>query len=145
MKNKKNGFTLVEVLASLAIIAAVGGIIVFSINKINHKANASEYAEKYREIFNAASIYSELSEEETDTSCDANACYIRIEYLINAGLLNKNILKERNPVYRGNTKFHNTDSITITRVDGKKIMIYGLDGCTAITSENYENYEWENC
>jgi len=118
MKNRKNGFTLIEMLVCIAIIAALGVIVGLSANTILSNARKSDYQEIMTNVFDAAKIYVELS----TTTCNLDSgteCNVTIADLINKGLLDKNFLEKNNPMYV-NRKFNSVDEVRVFKYLGIK-------------------------
>lgn len=146
MKNKKNGFTLVEMIVCIAIIAVLGVVIGLNADKLFAGSNISEYEDQMRELMESASIYAELS----DTGLNCNySCDIRLENLVEKGLVDKNIYNDNNPLYAADIKFKPSDVFKVTRNLGRKNVVYKCNATNTLYDlylSNIDNYKyWGEC
>jgi len=121
MENRKNGFTLVEMIVCIAIIAFLGIAIGLNSDKLFKGANVSSYEDQFRELMEAASIYAELSD--TGLNC-STSCNISLAALVNKGLVDKNIYEQDNPIYKNSIKFNSTDVFTVQISSGIKDVVF---------------------
>lgn len=158
MKNNK-GFTLLEMLLVVAIIAALGVTAGISADFSMKKAKRNEYKDAFREIFNASNIYSELNSFSCSTLNTTSGCSIELQALIEKGVLDKNILEKRIGIYKNDANFSNNSIIKITKINGVKEISFVCD--TSLTFDNncskaaciinmnnikdYEMKYWETC
>lgn len=144
MKDNKNGFTLIELIVCIGIIAALGIVVGLNSNDVVDKATISKNESVYEELFDAASVYAELSSNRTICS---SRCNVTIQRLIDAGLLEKTILETKNPIYSGDIHFMNNNRLYIQFNSGVKIVEFRCpsDSEKNITSENINDYEWGKC
>lgn len=144
MKKIKNGFTLIEMIICIGIIAALGIIIGLNANTMLSKSNVSSYEDLMQEIFDATSIYAELSDTDCKISCD-----VKISNLVEIGLLDKSIYNKSNPVYKNPQNFVEKDVIIVERSSGAKEIIYKCnltDSKYDLKSSNIKDYKyWEKC
>ena len=144
MKDNKNGFTLVELILCIAIIAALGIIIGLNSNKLVNSSKINSYEQLYNEIFDAALVYSRLSDIEEDCS---NSCNIRLNKLVEKGLLDKNVYDKNNPVYFNEKKFQKEDVIYISKSAGIREVIYKCNSNSDhdLSQSKMEDYTWGEC
>ena len=138
MKNRKNGFTLIEMLVCIGIIGALGIVIGLSANTVIKNAKVSDYEEIMSEVFDAAMIYVELSEYKTNTcniDSGSSGCTITIGNLISKGLLDENYYNKYNPMYR-DKKFSSSDQITVEKTSGVNDVTNGVKDATMACSTN---------
>ena len=143
MKKDKKGFTLIELLLCIGIIAALGIIVGISSNNIIEKAKIKEYKETMLEVFNAASIYTEMSY----SKCGSNfsTCEIKLSELVEKGLVDKNIYNKNNPVYANSVSFSTNDSFTVTKTRGLKDVIYYCNATNYIKLSIIDDAKWGGC
>ena len=82
MKNRKKGFTLIEILAVVAIMGILGVIITISLTNTLQNTNQKKCDDFVQEIEDAACVYSGLSDKEivcTRNSCDPISLRILVE------------------------------------------------------------------
>lgn len=110
----KKGFTLIEILLTIVILAAVSVTIGVSFSGMLNRQNEKDLEEYIEGIENSACVY-----EETHKGINE----VTIGELIKAGLVRKNIVnpKDNKPV----TDYEN-DKVTITWVDYEKKCTYNL-------------------
>lgn len=159
MKNGKNGFTLVEMLVCIAIIAALGVTIGLNATKVLNDTQNNDYEEIFGDLFDAAKIFVELSSSEpycgTMSTSQYGTCNVTLEYLVQKGLVDKEIYKQNNPM-RKNKKFQADDGIVITKTNGKKSASYSVSECTNdvsgcsginyVNDSNIKDYKcWGGC
>lgn len=152
MENReiKSGFTLVEMLVSIAIIGALSIVVGVSASSMLKKSHNKGEIATYTEIFKNARIYYELVKEDGVTrNCplDGN-CNITLGQMVEAGLIDAKIYKEYNPAYE-NRLFSASDTINVRLVSGKKQVTINVGSCGAITEDNLvsiaESEKWGNC
>src|SRR5574344_1598617 len=127
-KNNK-GFTLVELLATIAIIAAIFTIAIISLNGVSKKKKEVAYESVKQEVVTAAQQYLASNKYMLETLknsvgsdyCNNNneACNLKIsvQELVNSGYLNKTI----NPTK--NTALNNCDYVNVS-IDNNKEVSY---------------------
>lgn len=101
----KKGFTLVELMATIAILVLMSVIIGVNITSILRSTEKSEEDFNKEQIEKAACVY-----VDSDEFCPAKDCddKVTINKLIETGLLDENVYKNE------------TGNITVTRNDGLK-------------------------
>ena len=137
-----NGFTLIEMLVTLSIIAALS--IAFGVGSANvfNNSKKANYRQMYNELFKNANIY-----VESTTACDLDAtkkCTVRLDALVNAGLVDRDYYSKQNP-YKKSGNFVASDTIEITLQSGKKKTKY-KGSCKELSNENIESFDnWGEC
>ncbi len=84
MKQSKKGFTLVELIITIGLMALIGIIIATNMAGLFSKQNDEEYEAFKKKIEDSACIYVELYNKE---NCRATGCTISIEQLIQKGYI----------------------------------------------------------
>lgn len=146
MKNKKNGFTLIEMLVCIGIIAALGVIIGLSANTVIGKARKNDNKDLMTLIFDSAKVYVEL----TTSLCNINnvsTCNVTLKNLVDAGLLDQGYYNKENPVRDGDT-FSETDVIVVKKSNGVKEATYKCSSNPTydINTTNVDTYDyWGEC
>lgn len=137
---RKNGFTLIELLVVIAILGSLSVIIGVNSIRLTKTSYQKEYYQTFRDFFDSASVYSELS----TVNCE-DGCTFTIDALIEKGLVEVSIYEKNNPLYKDQKVFSNTDSFNVYFVEGKKQIKFISGQCTLERSELKEDYEWEKC
>ena len=119
MKRNKNGFTLIEILVCIAIIAVMGIAIGIGTNKLSQNTKNTNNEKILKEILSAGNTYCQLGYY----YC-SNDDKITFDNLISAGVLDEKILDKVNPTKNGNEKFSEDDVIIIIIEDGERDIIY---------------------
>lgn len=149
MKNKKNGFTLVEMLVCIGIIAALGVVIGLNASDVLKNTQNEDRKAIMDDLFDAAKIYVELSSSTCTKSAEGNFdCTIPLSLLISKGLIEDTIEKELNPMKK-NAYFHkNNDKIRVKKDSSTnmvKIASYTC-GSNTISDTTLKDYEhWGEC
>ena len=119
MKKNKKGFTLIEILVCIAIIAVMGIAIGIGTNKLSQNTKNTNNEKILKEILSAGNTYCQLGYY----YC-SNDYKITFDNLISAGVLDEKILDKVNPTINGNTKFSADNFVKISIVDGERDIIY---------------------
>ena len=119
MKRNKKGFTLIEILVCIAIIAVMGIAIGIGTNKLSQNTKNTNNEKILKEILSAGNTYCQLGYY----YC-SNDAEITFDNLISAGVLDEKILDKVNPTINGNTKFSADNFVKISIVDGERDIIY---------------------
>lgn len=85
----KKGFTLVEILIVIAILAAISVTVGINMMNIKGQEKDKEYNTYIKNIENAGCLYVEINNISTNT-------FVNIDTLINAGLLRKDVINPKN-------------------------------------------------
>lgn len=146
MKNRK-GFTLIEMLVCIAIVAALGVAIGLSAKNMFKNSKYSEYKNTMKEVLNSANVYLDLQDVK-ENECnifEVSSCNVTIKQLVEKGLLDKEIYTKRIPIYANEVLFQESTVITVTREGGIKKASMSCEIYT-VDSDNYNNFEyWETC
>lgn len=132
MKRNKKGFTLIEILVCIAIIAVMGIAIGIGTNKLSQNTKNTNNEKLLKEILSAGNTYCQLSAHKLECTNDAK---ITFDKLITAGVLDEKILNKDNPTKKDNSKFNKNDEIVIGIVDGEREIIFS---CLSYDNKNYE-------
>lgn len=101
----KKGFTLVELLATIAILVLMSVIIGVNITSILRSTEKNEEEFDKKQIEKAACVYVDSDGLCTSKNCDSN---VTIKILIEKGLLDEEVYRDK------------TGTITVTRNNGLK-------------------------
>lgn len=153
MKKNRNGFTLVEILVVLCIIAVLGISIGLSTNKLSENTRNSNNEQILKAVLSGAKVYCQLLSHKSECT---NNHTIKISELIEAGVLDKNVLNKVNPAMADETtKFKADDVVTVKIVNDEKDFQYTckdasnaskdyklstIDGCS-----KKDNCKWRVC
>lgn len=91
----KNGFTLLELLAVIALIAFLGGITITMFSTSTDTSTEEDLANKYKEIQNAAVVYVDLNNSWLSSFTSGNEIYVRLGELQNNNYISGNM---KNPI-----------------------------------------------
>lgn len=130
MKKNKKGFTLIEILVCIAIIAVMGIAIGIGTNKLSQNTKNTNNEKLLKEILSAGNTYCQLRYYLCKDGDE-----ILLGALIYAGVLDEKILNRVNPTKKDNSKFNKNDEIVIRIVDGERDIIYN---CLSYDNKNYE-------
>lgn len=125
MKNRRNGFTLIELIVCIAIIAALGVTVGVGLTQVMRQTRNSKSEEIFKQIFDAAGLYTQMQSFKCGRD-ESNNCTVSLNTLVNVGLLDKEILEMENPLYSSKKTFATTnDKLILTHdSDGEKIYTY---------------------
>lgn len=121
MKRNKKGFTLIEILVCIAIIAVMGIAIGIGTNKLSQNTKNTNNENLLKEILSAGNTYCQLSTKKSECIAGANVTF---DNLISAGVLDEKILDKVNPTINGNIKFSADNFVKISIADGERDIIY---------------------
>lgn len=121
MKNR-NGFTLVELLVTVALIGAVSVVVGFSVNRLLYNQKKNDYDDFKKTVEDAGCVFAQ-DDNRTENLCSEEnfetLCNIPFEDLINAGALKKTLT---NPFNDKKPISDDIDSyVHVSYVDGKRI------------------------
>lgn len=108
MKNRK-GFTLIEILAVVVILAVISVTVGISMNGLMNRQKEKHESEFEKTLENAACVYAEKHMEETSVAAST---------LISAGLLKKDTINPKTG------KVASDEVVAITWKDGRKACKY---------------------
>ena len=93
MKNdKKNGFTLIELIVTIAIMALIGLVISTNMLGMFSKEQDKEYEDFKRRVEEAACMYFDVEKQMIDRDeCRNNNCEVRIADLITKGYIDEDL------------------------------------------------------
>ena len=107
---KKNGFTLIEILVVIALLAAVSVTVGVSMTGMTQRENEKKIKEYQTTIEDAACVYVEVKNMTIDTT-------VSIGTLLDEGYLRKNLT---NPSTKKNIEEERTKKVTIKWVNNEK-------------------------
>ena len=149
MKDKK-GFTLIELIVCIALLATLNIVIGYNIKTASKNSKSSRYKATMKEVFNAAYDFVDMS----ISTCNINSdeyCLITVEELVESSLLDKKIFDTKIPIYSDGRKFEKDTTLKVTKQNGEKtVTLECLFSMTyTITNKNLddfaENDYWERC
>ncbi len=111
---KKNGFTLVELIATIAIIALIGLVISTNMLGMFSQEEDKDLEDFQRRIEEAACMYVEVVKR---TQC-SNGCTINIDELINNGYVDQDI---KDPSTGETVKGNNKYNVTVSWSNNERI------------------------
>ena len=107
---KKNGFTLIEILVVIVLLAAVSVTIGVNMSEMAERQKEKEIKEYKETIENAACVYAEMKGIN-------NGMEVKVSVLINEGLVNKNL---KNPETELNVSSDGDRIVEITWTNNEK-------------------------
>ena len=142
----KDGFTLIEMLVCIGIIATLG--IAIGVSSVNMSKNSTikRNKEYLREILEAAEVYSNMSSFSCSLTTDFNDCSISLGTLISNGLLDNNITNIVNPLTNSNTKFNSYFKVYIAKKDYQIQAGIKCKNSIYVTLSSLDDFEdWGTC
>ena len=91
----KKGFTLLELLAVIAVIALVGAVTIKMFSSSTDTTAEEDLASKYKEIQAAAIVYVDLNESWLSSFTNGNEIYVKLGELQNTNFISNSI---KNPI-----------------------------------------------
>ena len=107
---KRNGFTLIEILVVIALLAAVSVTVGVSMTGMTQRDNEKKIKEYQTTIENAACVYAEVKNMTSNTT-------VTIGTLLDEGYLRKNLT---NPSTKNNIEEERTKRVTIKCINNEK-------------------------
>lgn len=107
---KKNGFTLIEILVVIVLLAAVSVTVGVNMSGMAERQKEKEIKEYKETLENAACVYAEINNILTSSE-------VSIKTLIDAGLINKNL---KNPETEANVSSDGDRTVKIIWTNNEK-------------------------
>lgn len=149
MKHRnKRGFTLIEMLVVIAVIAALSVAIGVSSSQMMASSTENNYEETYKEIIKNAKIYVEIDNNHKLTNNTSTS--FTLNDLIVKGLQDEKILKTQNPALAADMNFNTAMPIKVQMSsNGQKTVYITAGTCTISSDKSSSNYvekiEWGTC
>ena len=95
---KKNGFTMIELIVSIGLIALIGTLVVANMGNVLSGEKDKQYEEFLNKIQNAACTYVDIDSTKKNECCPGNKCVgrtctVKIEQILNKGLIEEKFSK----------------------------------------------------
>lgn len=92
---KKNGFTLIELIAAITIMIIISVIVTVNLSKISKNNETKRYNEFKQQVADAACIYIDLGRNRTlKESCYSN-CTVSVSTLVSEGLISSDLINPK--------------------------------------------------
>ena len=122
---KKNGFTLIELIATIGLMVLMGFIVVNNLSSIFSQREDEDIADFKQMLEDAACTYIELSDpsiKQKKETCKKSGCNVSTNVLISNGLLGEDL---KNPMT--GKKITGSELIKIRYVNLEKTCIYEVE------------------
>lgn len=92
----KNGFTIVELIAVVAIMIVISIIVTVNLTNLSRKSDDKRYNEFKRQVQDAACVYIDLTSHRAEkNSCYSSGCTVTVQNIINEGLISKDLVNPK--------------------------------------------------
>lgn len=123
----KNGFTLVELLVTIALIGTISIVVGVSINSLNKNQSHKSYDDFVKTMEDAGCVFAQ-HDNRTKEICYTypNLCNIKNAELISSGLIRKTL---ENPLSKKTVEQDTTSYVKITYQNGERICKFIDNDC----------------
>lgn len=135
-RNNKRGFTLVELLIVIVLVAALSVTIGLSTNGMMKKGKTAEYKENVRQVMEAARVYSEIN----DHLSSGQSNTYTLKQLIESGILDKEILNKLDASNASCINFQETNTVNVT-IDSNGLLDVMYN---SLRYNNFDNWNESN-
>lgn len=92
MKRAKKGFTLVELLVTIVLLAVIGTVVIYNMVSVSNKSKEADYERFIASVKSAASVYADTNPDAfNELYVDKAYVYIKVGTLIEEGLLDEEL------------------------------------------------------
>lgn len=92
---RRNGFTLIELIAAIAIMVVISVIVTVNLSNISKNNETKRYNEFKQQVADAACVYIDLSQNRTiKSSCYSN-CIVNVGTLVTEGLITSDLINPK--------------------------------------------------
>ncbi len=122
---KKKGFTMIELIVSIGLIALIGTLVVANMGNVLSGEKDKQYEEFLATIQNAACTYVDIDKSKKNQCCPNNKCVGNTCNVTVEQILDKNLIEEKDlidPKTKSSVKL--TDNVTVTFPNGVKTCQY---------------------
>ena len=148
LKMNNRGFTLIELIVTIALLALISTISVSVIGNIRGKHNVNAYYELLKNVESAAKLYVtdnryNLNSVGIDIKCPNNNTFtISLQQLVDSGYLTTDNNEIKN--FDGNTLTLSENKVTVTYDCTKKNFTYKIDKNEPICAKSKDDTERQN-